>query len=131
MLYAFVLFLHSNLRWLVLLSGVVLAVSSLVAWRKGRGWEKSDNWLHIAYVSAFDTAMLFGLWLYIFLSPFPRLLFSDPASGMRDPMLRFFGIEHATLMVLAGVLVHVGRVMSKRAKDGAARHRWVWSSVLA
>jgi hypothetical protein len=42
---------------------------------------------------------------------------------MHDPVLRFFGVEHAFGMFSAVSLVHVGRSLSKRAGSGEQRHR--------
>jgi hypothetical protein len=41
----------------------------------------------------------------------------------RSKLLRFFTLEHPSLMLIAIVLAHVGRVRIRRRPDGADRHR--------
>ena len=36
---------------------------------------------------------------------------------MRDPVARFWAVEHVTLMLFAVVMAHVGRVLARKAKS--------------
>jgi hypothetical protein len=40
---------------------------------------------------------------------------------MRDPVARFWAVEHVGTMLLAVVLVHVGRVLARKAANGASK----------
>jgi len=42
---------------------------------------------------------------------------------MGNSMSRFFAVEHISMMLLAWVLVHIGRVKVKKAETDIARHR--------
>jgi len=42
---------------------------------------------------------------------------------MKDANNRFFTMEHELLMIIAWILVHVGRVSVKRAATPAAKHK--------
>jgi len=42
---------------------------------------------------------------------------------MKDSFQRFFTIEHSLMMLLAWILVHVGRTSAKRAATDAAKHK--------
>ena len=42
---------------------------------------------------------------------------------MKDPNDRFFAVEHAMMMIIAWLLVHVGRSMVKRAGTDAQKHK--------
>jgi hypothetical protein len=44
---------------------------------------------------------------------------------MRDPVLRFFVVEHLFGMIVAVALAHVGRARAKKASDAVVRHRTV------
>ena len=44
---------------------------------------------------------------------------------MRDPILRFFVVEHLTGMIIAIALAHIGRARVKKTSDANARHRYV------
>ena len=44
---------------------------------------------------------------------------SDFGAAMRDPVLRFWAVEHFTLMLSAAVLVHVGRVLARKTASAS------------
>jgi hypothetical protein len=44
---------------------------------------------------------------------------------MRDPILRFFVVEHLTGMIIAIALAHIGRSKVRKATEASARHRFV------
>jgi hypothetical protein len=118
------LVLHSVLRWLVLLAGV-LAVSRALAGLLGRRpWTPTDDRSGRLFVISIDVQTLIGLVLYGVLSPITQGAFEDMAVAMRDATLRFWAVEHIVMMLAALVLAHVGRA---RSSGGAApdlvRHR--------
>ena len=129
-LYGFVLFVHSLLRWVVLPAALVLCVRSFLASRSGRPWERGDEKLHVLLVSTLDLQLLLGIALYAGLSPFSQAFFDDLRAGMKDSVVRFFGVEHVLAMVIATALVHVGRARSKRLAEAARRHKVVWITTL-
>jgi hypothetical protein len=51
---------------------------------------------------------------------------------MKDPIIRFFTVEHIAAMVLAVALLHVNRARSKRVSPDRARFRsiWIWTLVV-
>jgi high-affinity Fe2+/Pb2+ permease len=64
--------------------------------------------------------LVLGLVLY-FISP--KVIFS--ASSMKDGFLRFFLVEHISLMIIAVILVTVGYVKSDRAEDMIKKNKRV------
>ncbi|RYG40693.1 MAG: hypothetical protein EOO01_26770 [Chitinophagaceae bacterium] len=44
---------------------------------------------------------------------------------MKDPYNRFFTVEHALMMIIAWIMVHVGRSAVKKATLDSAKHRKV------
>jgi heme A synthase len=116
-MYTLVLTLHSWLRWLALLAGV-LAIYSVLSEREGSG--RSDRW-GLVLMIALDVQLLLGVLLYVALSPFTAEAMRDFGAAMKNPGLRFFAVEHVTLMLGAVVLAHVGRVMARKAKTADAR----------
>jgi hypothetical protein len=45
------------------------------------------------------------------------------AESMKEPVLRFWKVEHITAMILAVVIITVGRRMAKNAKEDHIKHR--------
>ena len=126
--YDVVLLVHSWVRWVVVAVGVVVVARSFAGWRAARSWSPLDERLHAGFVGGLDLQLTLGVVLYLFLSPIARAIFTYPAAAFREPMLRFFGLEHVLGMVVGIAVAHVGRARSKRA-EGRARHRVVlgWS----
>ncbi len=122
-LYSPVLLAHSWLRWAVLLLALAVLARSADGWLRSRAWSRGDDRLQVALVAMLDLELLLGLVLYGILSPLTRAFLSDPAVGMRAPVLRFFGVEHVVAMVLAVAVAHAGRVASRRAATPAHRQR--------
>jgi len=128
--YPIALLVHSWARWAVL--GLLVAVV-IRAWRGRTGfgsWTPLDERLHVALVGVTDLQLLVGLWLYFGASPFTRAFLTDLGNAIHVRGLRFFGLEHATIMLAAVAFVHVGRVRSKRAADPLQRHRRVFAWTL-
>jgi hypothetical protein len=118
-MYTSVLALHSWVRWLALVAGVG---ATLAALRSDSGNDNSaaDRWGMIM-VTALDLQMLLGLVLYFALSPFTVQAMQDFGAAMRTPQLRFWAVEHVTLMIVAVILTHVGRVLSRKASNPSAK----------
>jgi len=74
-------------------------------------------------VIALDIQLLLGFALYIALSPNTQAIFGNFGAAMRDPVARFWAVEHVSLMVFAVVMAHVGRVLARKAASPAARRK--------
>ncbi|MCP3140613.1 hypothetical protein [Pyxidicoccus xibeiensis] len=126
MLYTVVLFLHSWLRWGVVVFGVLALGSSLRAWLRGQDWLPSHRRLQVAVVSLFDTQMLLGLTLYFVLSPLTPRSLEALRANLSVSFLRFFSVEHPALMLVALAVAHVASALSRRAEEPTRKHR-VWA----
>lgn len=118
-MYPWLLALHSLLRWVVILTGLLAAARAF----RGGTWSAADEAAGKWYVLSLDVQMLLGLLLYGIFSPVTYAAFADMGAAMQNPTLRFYAIEHLTLMVAALALAHVGRVRIRRAATGAAKFR--------
>jgi hypothetical protein len=121
-MYLFVLLLHSWLRWAAIITGI-LAVATLFTSQPRPGVaDPSDRWGRF-FIIALDLQFVLGLLLYIGLSPTTYAIFHETGMGaaMKDPVARFWAVEHVTLMVVAIVIAHVGRVLARKAATPAAR----------
>ena len=115
------LILHNLLRWAVLILGVWTLVNALTGYFGKRIYSANDNRSNLFFMISCDVQLLIGLALYINNGWFDRL--KDMSNNMKDPYLRFFTIEHLTLMLAAWVLVHIGRATVKKAGTDAAKHK--------
>jgi hypothetical protein len=122
-LYVLTLFTHSYVRWLVVALLLSVIVRAAIGWIRENPWSARDERWHAALVGVVDLQFTLGLTLYALLSPLSAAFFANARTAMHDPVLRFFGVEHAFGMFSAVSLVHVGRTLSKRAASGRQRHR--------
>jgi Na+-driven multidrug efflux pump len=129
--YAVVLFAHSYVRWALVALVAVVLVRALLGWRGARVWARADERLHVALVACANLQFTLGVVLYLFLSPFSHAFFDDPAVAVKVAALRFFGLEHPVMMLIAVALVHIGRARSRKAATDALRHRRVFATTLA
>lgn len=122
-MYTGFLHLHDTLRWLLLLSLITTLVKYLIGWFGNRHWKKTDNLMGIVFTSLMDIQLLTGLVLYFFLSPITKMALSDFGAAMKDADLRFYAVEHITMMTIAVVLVHIGRAKSKKATSDRGKFK--------
>jgi hypothetical protein len=122
-MYVGFLHLHNILRWLLLISLVITLIKYLAGWLREQPWKKLDNTLGIVLVWLMDLQLITGLTLYFFLSPITKKALANFSAAMKDADLRFYAVEHILMMVIAVVLVHIGREKSKRAKTDLAKFR--------
>lgn len=132
--YELTLVVHSWVRWLLVVAAIVLIVRSAFAWRRGHEWTATHERAHAALVGLADLQFTLGVCLYVFWSPFAAAFISNPAVAIKEHTLRFFGLEHPTMMVLAVALLHIGRARAKRATSARDQHRvalrWTLAALL-
>jgi hypothetical protein len=121
-MYSIVLVFHSWFRFIVLAFGLWLLVVCIRGLIRRDVWTTHAERTHVRFIGALDLQLLLGLLLYFVLSPVVAAARSDMGAAMHNSELRFFGMEHITMMLTAVVVAHAGRVVSKR-KQGAARFR--------
>ena len=113
------LVLHNLLRWLILLFGVWTVLGALLGLAGRRNFIDSDSRSNFFFMLSMDIQLLIGLALYFLGSWFDRL--KHLGDNMKDANLRFFTMEHEVMMILAWILVHVGRVFVKKATTSRAK----------
>ena len=120
-MYNLALVLHSWLRWAVIVTGLLAVASTFSSRSEGSsGADPADRW-GLAFMATIDLQMLLGLLLYLVLSPTTAAILKDFGGSMKDPVARFWAVEHVSTMMLAVVLAHVGRVLGRKAKTPASK----------
>lgn len=115
---------HSLLRWVVLLDVGLCVAMSAMALKSLPEWRPGHKMLTMAAMIAADLQLLIGalVWQQSAVVQAGR---ADMAAAMKDPVMRFYTVEHAAMMILAAAALHVGYAKAKRASDGAAAHKAV------
>jgi len=112
---------HSLLRWAVLILGVLTVVNALSGIIKKRPFTNLDDKSNLFFMISCDVQLLLGIILYFGNGWFDKLKHFSMYKS--DAYNRFFALEHMSTMLLAWVLVHVGRASVKRATTDAAKHK--------
>lgn len=123
-MYENALVVHSILRLAVVLLCVVVAARGLHGWLGGRLWSAGDRTTSLLLVIAVDLQFVVGLGLYTLWSPTVQSAMQDFGAAMKDPERRRWAVEHPTIMLGAIAVVHMGRLLAKRAVLDVERHRW-------
>ena len=122
-MYSAFLGIHSYLRWVVVIAGVIVLVRAITGITSRREWGSGDATPLRVFSIALDIQFLIGLLLYVWLSPFIRDAWADMGATMRNAPLRFFAVEHLTGMIIGIALAHVGKSKIGKAADAAQKHK--------
>lgn len=122
-MYPAFLTIHNLLRWVVLIAGLVTVIRAIAGLSGNRTWQRADDRAGLIYTVAFDLQVLVGLILFFALSPITTRALGDFAAAMGNTLMRYFTVEHSLLMLVALVLAHVGRTLSRRAPTDRAKFR--------
>ena len=126
-LYSTLLHLHSIIRWIVLLLLLIAIFNSLVA--GNRPFTRSDARTGSMLVICADLTLLIGLILYFFntkgigFHSFDHSTFTAVMKDKDHPLTRFFAIEHIGGMLIAIILLHIGKAQGKKLISDKAKHR--------
>ena len=121
-MYELTLAIHNLLRWAVVLTGLAVVIRAAGGLSAKRDWTEQDargaRWFSLSV----NVQFLVGLALYLGISPIMKAALADMGAAMKQPALRFWAVEHATLMILALGFVHMGRARVKKG-TGNGRHK--------
>lgn len=134
-MYGIFLPLHNILRWVVLALALFAIVRALIGWLGKKEWGALDARAGLWFTIAMDVQFLVGLILYVFLSPLTLTALQNFGGAMQNTTMRFFAVEHVTLMIVALALAHMGRAFSRKAQTAPAKHQraalWFGLALLA
>lgn len=121
--YQIFLYIHSWLRWIILLLGIIAIVKAYIGWLGKKPYTKGDNGISAAFMGSLHLNLLVGLILYFFLSPYVESAFNDFGAAMKNKDLRFWAVEHSLINIIAIVVAQVGRSKAKKAVDTIQKHK--------
>lgn len=122
-MYETALVVHNVLRWAAIAAVTYAFLRAASGWMSGRVRDRGDKVSELLATIAVDVQLVLGFLLYFLWSPNVASARQDMGAAMKDPVLRFWAVEHVTVMVLAIVIVHVGKILSRRAKTENSKHR--------
>lgn len=113
---------HSVGRWIVILLLLFAIINSLLA--GSRPFIKSDNRLGLLLTIFTDLMLLVGIYLYVVGERGYKVLQnSNMGVVMKDAGARFYAVEHIAGMLIAIVLIHIGKAQARKPIGDSAKHR--------
>lgn len=112
-MYLILLPLHSLVRWLVLLSLVFAIYRSYRGWLGQKTYTEFDERTRMITTTIAHIQLVIGLWLY-FISPIVNYFLHNFKEGVHERLIRFFGMEHITMMLIAITIITIGAAKAKR-----------------
>lgn len=112
-MYTGLLHLHNLLRYIVVILLIINVVKSFIGWLGKKEYTASDNKLSLFLLISVHLQLVIGLVLY-FISPVVEAALSDMSASMKNPVLRFWAVEHILAMILGIIIITLGRIMAKK-----------------
>jgi len=119
-MYQGLLHAHSGLRWIVLVLIIWALYKSITGWVGKKEYQKSDRISALLALIFTHIQLLIGLGLY-FISP----KVSFESGVMENALIRFYTVEHMSMMIAAIILITIGFSTAKRLEDAVAKHKRV------
>lgn len=117
--------IHFYNRYLLLAALAFVLFRAITGWLGKKEFEKADNAAGGALVGLAHLQLLVGLIQYFGTSPRVQAAMADMGAAMKNPELRYYAVEHITAMLIAVVLIQLGRTLSKKKSSGEAKHKTV------
>lgn len=114
--------LHSMFRWLVL---IILLFAIFRAYRgkfKKASFSNFDNTIRIITVKIVQIQFCIGIALYI-LSPIVRYFLNNFKEAVHLREIRFFGMEHITVMIIAVAVITIGSDKVSKTNDDQQKYK--------
>lgn len=106
---------HSGFRWVIL---ILLFFAIFNAFNRKSVYEKKDKLIYLFTMISLHLMFVIGLALN-FVSD--KVKYSS--GFMKDGLLRFYGVEHLVGMLLAIVLITIGRRKAENELEAISKHR--------
>lgn len=121
-MYAFLLALHSLIRWFVLASLLLGVYRGWRGWKGKQYYTLFDNRVRIVAAMFAHIQLVLGIVLYC-ISPIVAYFWQHTAYALQITGIRFFGMEHITMMLIAIVLITIGSIQAKRQTTDEAKFK--------
>ncbi|WP_207505178.1 hypothetical protein [Telluribacter humicola] len=129
-MYSTFLALHSLTRWLVLVSLLFAIFRAYWGWLSRREFTRLDNSVRHWTATIAHIQLMLGLGLY-FISPIIDYFLHNFWDAIHQREIRFFGMEHSSMMIAAVVVITIGSAKAKRRQTDAEKFRTmaIWFAI--
>lgn len=118
------LIIHSLLRWFVVIGAALSLGTATMGFIGKTPWTANNRRFNAIFVHSMTAQFVIGIILYFFVSPITTQgVFPDFRAAMKDSTLRFWAVEHITMMFIALALAHIGSARVRKAATDLAKHK--------
>lgn len=121
-MYTTLLSLHSVFRWLIVIGVIYTLYRAYSGISGSKSFTSADANTRKFTVIAAHIQLLIGVALYI-LSPMTKYFMSNFSTAVKIKEMRFYGMEHSIVMVLAIILITIGSAVSKKKETDRAKFK--------
>lgn len=121
-MYSTLLTVHSIFRWVVAIGVLYTLYRAYSGIASNRAFGTADDKSRRFTVVAAHIQLVIGLILY-FISPLTQYFLSNFSAAVKVRDIRFYGMEHAIVMIIAVALITVGSAVSKKKADDRAKFK--------
>ena len=114
--FSILLYLHSLLRWLVLVSLLYALYRAYSGYSQKKSFTKIDHTARFWAVTISHIQLTVGLILYI-KSTIPSYFWKNTSTAIHQTEALFFGLIHILLMLTAVTVITIGSALSKRKEN--------------
>jgi hypothetical protein len=126
-MYPMLLLTHSLVRYFILIFLIWVIIKSFSAWRNNGVFSATDEKANLWLLILSHIQLLLGLGLYA-----SSGLVQFSSDTMKNPVVRYWTVEHIFMMIIAIVLITLGRISSKKITDSQQKgKRLFWYNALA
>lgn len=112
-MYPILLALHSLVRWFVLVSLLLAIYRAYKGWLTNKPFSKLDDNIRHWTATIAHIQLCVGLLLY-FVSPIIDYFLHNYKEAVSQRAIRFFGMEHSVMMLIAIIVITIGSAKAKR-----------------
>lgn len=129
-MYPIVLAVHSSVRWLVLASLLFAIFRAYQGWRSQRNFSAADNAVRHWTATIVHVQFIIGIWLYL-ISPVVDYFLDNYPNAIHQREIRFFGMEHSLMMLIAVYVITVGSIKTKRRQTDREKFKTmaIWYTI--
>ena len=113
-MYETLLLIHSWMRWAIVVAVLYFFVNCLAGSLRKKLWSPNDQHFIWAFNQLFGFQVVFGIIIWLALSPFTKAGFKTPITILENPVTFFWTIRHPVTMLLAMAAFQIGETRAKK-----------------
>lgn len=131
-MYTGLLHLHNLMRWIILILLIIAVFRHLTAMNAKRPVNAADKKIDLFLMISAHITLVIGIYQWI-AGPWglQNILNSGMGEVMKNSAFRFWAVEHITGMLIAIVLITIGRSAVKKASDASVHKKAFWFFLIA